>query len=528
MTLEKWCRMKLKLLWSAVLPLIAALWLLPSAQAAARPSYFITVVPVEWAGSRADFERAAGEQAELFIRRANLQAYADVQVVLLDEGLAGVSLSDERGDLLEQVALFGLARQPADRYIGLTDGDLAPGGSSRVAGYTYFNSLVVLAEAQGESISAHELGHTFGLCDEYDYETWLRQDEYLGGCPNPFPPGCSPDRLCPGGMPPGGGDSIMGPARLPGPYAFNQPCYAHLQDVFAALFGQPGPGPNPEPQPSPTPVPPAVEPFWFTGPQLQRWDPQAGLQMLDPAASLQPDVSPDGRWLVYASAAQGDLDLYLQPAQPAGAAAPQRLTGPEGRQFSPRWLADSRSLLYVSDEGGEQQIWLLDLQSGERRPLAGGQDWPSPAAWPALSPDGSRLAFAAAPGGGPPQTGGGWDIYQVALDADRQPVSGTLQLLVGGPGADISPDWQPGTEALAFASTRLGSLDLYLLLPGGEVQALTGAASSEWAPRWQGAERLLFQASWGGELRLWALSLADGQAALLPAPAGAAWPAPAP
>ena len=38
--------------------------------------------------------------------------------------------------LVEEVVAFGLTHQPADRYIGMTDGNLAPNGASGVVGWT--------------------------------------------------------------------------------------------------------------------------------------------------------------------------------------------------------------------------------------------------------------------------------------------------------------------------------------------------------------------------------------------------------
>lgn len=41
--------------------------------------------------------------------------------------------------------------------------------------------------------TSHELGHTYGLCDEYSYCAWKSQNDFrwfMGGCPNPFPYEC--------------------------------------------------------------------------------------------------------------------------------------------------------------------------------------------------------------------------------------------------------------------------------------------------------------------------------------------------
>jgi hypothetical protein len=165
-----------------------------------------------------------------------MDQYFEVKVEILESSLTGVSLSDD--ELVDKVIQFGLDNAAGNRYIGITDGDLALDGSSDVSGWTYgTDALGVVAERDGTEIVAHELGHTFGLCDEYNYEYWTEQnDEFPGGCPNPYPPDCalesSMDVMCPGNPSPSGLNSIMGPSGMPGPYEFNLESYQHLQEIF--------------------------------------------------------------------------------------------------------------------------------------------------------------------------------------------------------------------------------------------------------------------------------------------------------
>jgi serine/threonine-protein kinase len=64
------------------------------------------------------------------------------------------------------------------------------------------------------------------------------------------------------------------------------------------------------------------------------------------ASESQPELSPDGRWMAYASNVSGRSEVYVQP-----------FPGPEGSRYqislaggqSPRWSRDSRELLFVTD-----------------------------------------------------------------------------------------------------------------------------------------------------------------------------------
>jgi Tol biopolymer transport system component len=64
-------------------------------------------------------------------------------------------------------------------------------------------------------------------------------------------------------------------------------------------------------------------------------------------ADVEPQVSPDGKWLAYASSESGSRELWIEPFPPNG--TPKlRLSRAGGRQ--PMWRADSRELFFVSDD----------------------------------------------------------------------------------------------------------------------------------------------------------------------------------
>jgi hypothetical protein len=60
-----------------------------------------------------------------------------------------------------------------------------------------------------------------------------------------------------------------------------------------------------------------------------------------------PDVSPDGRWLAYASNATLDWEVYVRPLDGAGGVL--RISNQGGT--SPRWRSDGRELFYVDGRG---------------------------------------------------------------------------------------------------------------------------------------------------------------------------------
>jgi Tol biopolymer transport system component len=62
----------------------------------------------------------------------------------------------------------------------------------------------------------------------------------------------------------------------------------------------------------------------------------------------QPAYSPDGRWLAFRSSRGGTSDLYVRPAAPSLEA--RRLTHLAGPAMDPDWLAGSRGLLFTAQQ----------------------------------------------------------------------------------------------------------------------------------------------------------------------------------
>src|SRR5688500_999861 len=97
------------------------------------------------------------------------------------------------------------------------------------------------------------------------------------------------------------------------------------------------------------------------------------------------DVSPDGRTIVF------DLlgDLYTVPI--AGGAA-TRLT--EGMAFDgqPRYSPDGKSILFVSDRSGYENLWLIDADGKNPRALT--KDTKAQFVSPEWTPDGDYIVVS--------------------------------------------------------------------------------------------------------------------------------------
>ena len=83
-----------------------------------------------------------------------------------------------------------------------------------------------------------------------------------------------------------------------------------------------------------------------------------------------PVASPDGRWLVYQlretdlAANRGRTDLWLLDLTRPGAQAVRIGSSPEHNEHDPRFSADGRSLYFLSNASGSDQLWRIPLPSG--------------------------------------------------------------------------------------------------------------------------------------------------------------------
>jgi TolB protein len=86
---------------------------------------------------------------------------------------------------------------------------------------------------------------------------------------------------------------------------------------------------------------------------------------------MRPDVSPDGRRIVYSSyVGRVWQQLWLLPAD---GGYPFPLTYGEYDNTNPRWSPDGRRIAFISNRSGNTALWLIDAFSGEEHPLEIGE-----------------------------------------------------------------------------------------------------------------------------------------------------------
>lgn len=235
----------------------------------------------------------------------------------------------------------------------------------------------------------------------------------------------------------------------------------------------------------------------------------------------EPAISHDGKRIAYSSQTTMGFNLVVKSLL---GGERQALTDGPATDGGPRWSPDdSRIALYTFRDQRQQLLWVIDADGGEPEPVLGERDPNSdcivgfPGGWldeerilfrgsngvidalqicsvlvdgsglsiisskddvldyyPALSPDGERIAFTKIDDGDA-------EIYVMDVDGSN------VRRLTDNPATDEYPAWSADGEWIAFHSDRGGEFDIYIMRPNGsDVRQLTFEDTSEMTPDWSG------------------------------------------
>jgi Tol biopolymer transport system component len=198
----------------------------------------------------------------------------------------------------------------------------------------------------------------------------------------------------------------------------------------------------------------------------------------------EPALSPDGRWIAYASNELGDPDIWLINGDGGN---PLRLTNHAAVDSDPAWMPDNSAILFVSDRSGTRSIWKVPPLGGSQVLLL------EDALDPAVSPDGKMLAFVRADPSG---------SQRIAVAPIEDPTRS--RFLTGdndGLWSHRNPSWSPDGSTLSYNDFR----NLWLVaLDGGPAKPLTTKHAIDHDPAWFPNGRwIYFSSMLDGAYALW-------------------------
>ena len=205
-------------------------------------------------------------------------------------------------------------------------------------------------------------------------------------------------------------------------------------------------------------------------------------------AAAVPESVPERISYTTSRPANWDLYVFTRPGE-----SPRKLTSDPGLEYDPAVSPDGRWVVFTSERRGNPDLYALDLKGGaEPRLLIDGRGLEDQAAF---SGDGKSLVFVSTEAGNA-------DIFQIPFTPDRTATMAEARPLVQHPSADLRPALSPDGTKLAFSSdrdlpvraispiTRLRDGDLYVFdIPAKRLQKLTSSAGWEGSPSWSPMER---------------------------------------
>ncbi|MFN2564056.1 MAG: gamma-glutamyltransferase [Gemmatimonadaceae bacterium] len=188
-----------------------------------------------------------------------------------------------------------------------------------------------------------------------------------------------------------------------------------------------------------------------------------------PAWDREPAWERDGRSLIFSSDRAGAFNLWRVRVGPAGAEGePERLTASPEPDGEPS-VGPTGRIVFVRGRGMTRRLWVREQNAAERRLTAAAGAEHSPA----ISPDGSRLAYVA-------DLESGRRLRVRELTAGRDSVRDSV--IVADRAAE-HPAWSPGGDRLAFTvgGFRPG---VYVAAADGRYVNLIAAKYAEpaWSP----------------------------------------------
>lgn len=214
-----------------------------------------------------------------------------------------------------------------------------------------------------------------------------------------------------------------------------------------------------------------------------------------------PRVSPDGRMLAFVRyRSHGIGDVYVTAFHDLG--PPRQITHDQRDLRGIAWMPDGKSLVLASNRTGQFLLWSLNIASGRMQEIPSDT---SEAAAPAIGPDSRILAFD-----------------NIRHDSEIDELQGLspdhpaqVLPLIAASGQNRNPALSPDGTRLAFMSDRSGQWQIWLAnADGSSPHMLTHLQESwmgglVWSPR---GDRIAFDARPTGQSSIYILDVATGRA----------------
>jgi Tol biopolymer transport system component len=206
--------------------------------------------------------------------------------------------------------------------------------------------------------------------------------------------------------------------------------------------------------------------------------------------------SPDSKYIAYISRRTGTQDLWIVDVKTG---EQRQLTNDVRDDNTPRWSPDGTWMAFISDRGGQTDLWMMPVAGGKAIRLTSDRATEINPRW---TPDGQALTY------GRVESTSEILVQPAAGGEPRVVMSLPTGYIING--GDVSPDG----KTVVYSSDRSGNFDIWTVsVAGGEPVVFSASPSLDVEPKYSTrGNRVVFRSNRGGSMDLWMAPATGGEA----------------